>query len=155
MLTFDGEQRTHAATDLAFRYRGNDLPAGIVTGAVLELHEDDPVKVRQRVKDFFAMKKAAQPMADHSAGCAFRNPIDPESETRVSAGKLIDESGLKGSTCGGAQVSTQHANFVTVNPGGTAADVQTLMDLVQDRVQQDTGIRLEREVVVWSRGPAS
>lgn len=155
LLSLDGEHRMHNAKDLAFRYRSNDLPAGIVTGAVLELHEDDPVDVRRRVKEFFEMKKASQPMADHSAGCAFRNPLDPDSDARVSAGKLIDETGLKGKACGGARVSTQHANFVVVAPDGTAADVQTLMEHIQKRVQHETGIRLEREVVVWSRGPAT
>jgi len=155
VLAFDGELRTFTATELAFRYRGSDLPAGIVTNAVLELHEDDPVEVRHRVLHFFSMKKAAQPMADHSAGCAFRNPVDPESNERVSAGKLIDVAGLKGVSCGGAQVSTQHANFITVDPQGTASDVETLMQLVQEQVQQDSGMRLEREVVVWSRGGAA
>ena len=76
-------------------------------------------------------------------------------DERVSAGKLIDTAGLKGASCGGAQVSTQHANFITVDPQGTASDVQALMQLVQERVQHDTGIRLEREVVVWSRGGAA
>ncbi|MCH2137845.1 MAG: UDP-N-acetylmuramate dehydrogenase [Phycisphaerales bacterium] len=151
MLTLDGELKTWSAEDLHFAYRQCSLPPGIVVSAVLRLHEDDPAEVRARVKTFFANKKAAQPMADHSAGCAFRNPMT-DSGNRVSAGKLIDDAGLKGAAIGGAAVSTRHANFITVTPAGSAHDVQKLMQHVQQVVADTTGVHLEREVVVWSRG---
>ena len=115
-------------------------------------HQDDPVAVRQRVVEFFARKKATQPMADHSAGCAFRNPVLGDTGEQVSAGRLIDEAGLKGCSVGGARVSDHHANFISVDPAGTAADVQALMATVQRRVADRCGVQLEREVVVWSRG---
>jgi UDP-N-acetylmuramate dehydrogenase len=154
-ITLDGERCSFAAADLNFRYRANDLPEGFITSAVLTLHEDDPVAVRDRVKTIFAAKKASQPMADHSAGCAFKNPIDPSTGKRTSAGLLIDASSLKGQAVGGARVSERHANFIVMQHYGSASDVLKLMDQIQHRVHEDTGIRLEREVVVWSRGRTS
>ena len=151
-ITLDGQSCSFEAADLNFRYRSNDLPEGFITSAVLSLHEDDPVAVRERVKTIFAAKKASQPMADHSAGCAFRNPIDPSSGKATSAGLLIDACGLKGLSVGGARVSERHANFIVMQQNGSAGDVLKLMDQVQNRVLDETGTRLEREVVVWSRG---
>ena len=90
-------------------------------------------------------------MADSSAGCTFKNPVDPETEQRVPAGKLIDEAGLKGETIGGASISPQHANFVVTEPGARADDVLALLDLVRRRVYEHAGIELETEVVVWRR----
>ena len=151
MILLDGTMCTFNADAVEFRYRGSTLPEGIVTSAVLRLQEDDPVDVRQRVKRFFATKKAGQPMADHSAGCAFRNPLDIATGDRVSAGRIIDEAGLKGLAHGGARVSDRHANFIVVEPGASSRDVQSLMTIIRSRVAESRGIQLEREVVIWSR----
>jgi UDP-N-acetylmuramate dehydrogenase len=91
-----------------------------------------------------------QPLADTSAGCAFKNPVD-ENGQRISAGKLIDQSGLKGTSKGGASVSQQHANFITTSKGATAQDVIAVMNTIEKKVFDYTGITLQREVVVWSR----
>jgi len=151
MILLDGTRRTFNADAIEFRYRGSTLPEGLVTSAVLHLQEDDPVDVRQRVKEFFAAKKAGQPMADHSAGCAFRNPVDPVTGNQVPAGRIIDEVGLKGLAHGGARVSDRHANFIVVEPGASSRDVQSLMATIRSRVAASTGIQLEREVVIWSK----
>ncbi len=74
------------------------------------------------------------------------------SEQRVSAGKLIDEAGLKGHHVGGASVSKQHANFIITEPGATAGDVLQLMELIRRRVYEHCGIEIENEIVVWRRG---
>ena len=81
----------------------------------------------------------------------FKNPIDPDSGERISAGRIIDESGLKGLRIGSAEVSPRHANFLTVDRGGRARDVIELGDEVMRRVHDGRGIELEREVVVWRR----
>jgi UDP-N-acetylmuramate dehydrogenase len=82
----------------------------------------------------------------------YRNPVDPATGQRVSAGLLIDRAGLKGTRVGGAFVSEQHGNFICVDPGARAADVAELAATVADETFRRTGIRLEREVVFWSRG---
>jgi UDP-N-acetylmuramate dehydrogenase len=110
------------------------------------------------LKEVMAYKKSTQPMGEKSAGCCYRNPtlrgdIDgiAAAGARVSAGMLIDRAGCKGLCVGGARVSEQHANFLTVRAGARAADVISLMERVERRVLDRFGVSLEREVVVWRR----
>ena len=151
-LTRNGQRVTYPASELRFEYRATNIPDPIILAATFRLAAEDPLAVRDRVKEIFEYKKSTQPLADHSAGCAFKNPIDPVSEKRVSAGKLIDDAGLKGLTLGGAAVSPHHANFIVVRPGATATDVLQLMNDVRQRVFDDSGLELEDEIVVWRRG---
>ncbi len=81
----------------------------------------------------------------------FRNPDDPSTGERISAGKLIDQAGLKGLRLRTAEVSSRHANFITIDRGGKARDAIELGDLVRRRVFDACGIELQREVVVWRR----
>ena len=150
-LTSAGEIVSYDKRELRFSYRKTNIPDPVILSAVFEMEPSDPIALRTRVKEIFEFKKSTQPLADHSAGCAFRNPIDPAKEERVSAGKLIDDSGLKGESIGGAMVSKQHANFITTEPGATATDVRRLLDLVRERVFAHCGIELETEVVIWQR----
>ena len=150
-LSLDGEVRELEAASLAFRYRGSALPPGIVLSCTLELSEDDPIRVRDRVMEIFQHKQSTQPLADHSAGCAFRNPIDPSGGRHLSAGALIDSAGLKGHRVGGAVVSEHHANFIVTEPGANATHVRQLVDEVRKNVREQCGIELEPEVVMWSR----
>ncbi len=151
-ITRRGELVTYPAAELRFEYRKTNIPDPMIVSATFDLHPTDPIALRGRVKDIFAFKKSTQPLADHSAGCTFKNPIDPVSEQRVPAGKLIDEAGLKGHTIGRASISQHHANFIIAEPGAAAEDVLQLLDLVRRRVYEHAGIELEREVIVWRRG---
>lgn len=151
VLALDGTVHLTAASDIHFGYRHSELPDGIVVAANLILTPGDPVAIRQKVKEFMAYKKHSQPMADKSAGCMFRNPVDPATGQRVSAGKLIEEAGMKGRTHGSAFVSHVHGNFLSLSAGGSTNDVLQLVREVQLRVREHSGIELEREVVVWSK----
>jgi len=150
-ITRGGELVSYPASELRFDYRRTNIPDPVIVSAVLRVEPDDPVRVRERLKEVFAYKKRSQPLAEHSAGCAFRNPWDPVREERVSAGRLIDETGLKGLRIGGAEVSVVHANFVLVHPGARARDVAELLAEIRRRVFDRTGIELEPEVVHWTR----
>ena len=150
-LSWDGQHRTFDAATLGFRYRGSDLPSGVILSAKMSLQEDDPVTVSNRVKEIFQHKRSSQPMGESSAGCAFRNP-DPDGPAEGrSAGALIDQAGLKGHRIGGAVVSDQHGNFVVAESGANASDVHRLMDDIQARVLDRFGVELSREIVFWSR----
>jgi UDP-N-acetylmuramate dehydrogenase len=151
-VTRDGEIVTYPRQEIRFGYRETNIPDPVILSAIFALEPDDPVRVREKVKEIFTFKKSTQPLADHSAGCTFKNPIDPVTEQRVSAGKLIDEAGLKGMSVGGAAVSTQHANFIVCQPGARADDVLRLLELIKARVFEAAGIELEEEVVIWRRG---
>ena len=62
---------------------------------------------------------------------------------------MIDRAGLKGATCGGAAVSTDHANFLLSSPGGRATDILTLAGRIQACVREQFDVNLEFEIDVW------
>jgi len=150
-ITRSGQTAIYPREEIRFGYRATNIPDPIIARATFLLTPDDPLAVRGRIKEIFAYKKSTQPLADHSAGCTFRNPIDPVSEQMVPAGQLIDRAGLKGLAVGGASISDRHANFITVRPGATAADIITLIELVRRRVLDHCGIELREEIVIWRR----
>jgi UDP-N-acetylmuramate dehydrogenase len=152
LVNWEGELRTYRREDVAFEYRHTNLPAGIVTTAVFELRPSDPVALRERMKEISAYKASVQPLSANSAGCMYKNPVDPRTGQRISAGKLIDEAGLKGTRVGKAVVSDQHGNFLVAEPGARASDMMALAEQVAEETFRRTGVRLEREVVFWRRG---
>jgi UDP-N-acetylmuramate dehydrogenase len=153
----DGTRLALTRDEIGFEYR-KGLRGAVVAEVELELHfAPDQFSLRERLKEIMAYKKGSQPMAEHSAGCAFKNPVMRDPNTgemeRVSAGKLIDKAGLKTFSIGGAAVSQVHANFLVVDKAkATAADVLNLIDAIQQRVAEKDGVSLEPEIVVWRRG---
>lgn len=83
----------------------------------------------------------SQPYKEKSAGCVFRNP-----STELSAGMLIERCGLKGMTQGDAEISTIHANFIINRSNARAVDVLGLIEIVQKKVYDKTGVWLETEI---------
>ncbi len=162
VMTENGQTYCRDRDDLVFGYRTTNIIAPYIFDVEFDMDEADPQEVARRVKEIFLYKKSTQPMAENSAGCAFKNPSvpvpgheshdedgPPPPTQRVSAGKLIDDAGLKGYRIGGAEVSQRHANFIFTHTGATAADVIALMDHVQQTVLDHAGVALQREVVVW------
>lgn len=137
IVTPEGERRRLAKSELGFRYRGNDLGANIVVGAGFTLRPDDGV--RERYDAILGDKKKSQPLGTHNAGCMFKNPPGG------SAGRIIDQCGLKGERVGGAHVSRKHANFIVNDGNATASDVLALVEVIRGRAP----VPLELEVLVW------
>lgn len=150
-ITRAGELVTYPVAELEFEYRQTNIPDPIIVATTIRVQPTDPIALRNRVKEIFVFKKSTQPMAEHSAGCTFKNPLDPESGERLPAGRLIDEAGLKGHSIGGATVSTHHANFIVTDASATADDAMRLLEEVRRRVFDHCGIQLEQEVVIWRR----
>ncbi|HVX87152.1 MAG TPA: UDP-N-acetylmuramate dehydrogenase [Phycisphaerae bacterium] len=138
-----GQVFTRLKEDLVFEYRKSNIAAKFILGGSFALTPDDPQRVANKVKEIWMYKKNSQPLADHSAGCIFKNPRG------LSAGALIDQAGMKGSTVGGAEVSGKHANFITAKKGSKAADILTLIEQVRGRVKDKFDVNLETEVVIW------
>jgi UDP-N-acetylmuramate dehydrogenase len=162
----NGRRVTLARDQIDFSYRHSGLTHLVITSVDFDLVPDDPAAVRARLKDVMAFKKGSQPMAENSAGCAFKNVtldrdfaavrangerVEIPVGKRVPAGLLIDVAGCKGVRVGGASVSPVHANFIVTDETATARDVIMLMNEVSRRIHAAFGIALEREVVVWSR----
>ena len=124
--------------DLGYR-RSNLAPWQIVVSATLDLAQaTSPAKGQQTLRDIVSWRREHQP-GGPNAGSVFTNPPND------SAGRLIDEAGLKGYRIGTAEVSEKHANFIQVDPGGSANDVMRLMIEIVDRVDHDFNIRLHSE----------
>lgn len=121
--------------DLSEKYRGF-----VITRVELVLKKGSPEEIRGKMREFRNLRAASQPAGMPTAGSFFRNP------GQGSAGRLIDEAGLKGLRIGDAEVSKKHANFFVNRGSATAADVVALMREVQARVKQNSGIMLEPEV---------
>lgn len=128
--------------DVEWGYRSTDLLDPVVAVELL-LDRDDPEVIQERMDDVQSQKRRSQPVGEMSAGCFFKNPRGQ------SAGKLIDDAGMKGARVGGAAVSTRHANFIVNLGGASADDVLTLCRKVNDRVRERFGIELETEVRCW------
>lgn len=148
-----GEIVIYPRESLQMDYRTTNLPDAPILWATFKLQDRDPLLLRERVMEIFQYKRKSQPMADKSAGCAFRNPIDPGTGERISAGMLIDRANLKGRSVGEAEVSQCHGNFLVMKTGaGKASDLIRLIDVVKKEVHADSGIELQTEVVIWDRG---
>jgi UDP-N-acetylmuramate dehydrogenase len=103
----------------------------------------DPEKLKKSAREIIKARRRKQPIGLPSAGCFFKNP--PSGPT---AGELIEMSGLKGKSVGGAQISSKHANFFINRRNASAADFLALMDITEDVVLKKFNIHLEREVKV-------
>ena len=143
VMDTNGQVYIREKDDLVFEYRHSNISAKFILGATFSLSEDDPQRIMNKVKEIWMFKKNSQPLADKSAGCIFKNPRG------LSAGALIDQTGLKGTAIGGAEVSAKHANFITAKNGSKATDVQSLIDLIKQRVRDKFDVELETEVVIW------
>ena len=139
-----GEVSELSAGELDFGYRHSALQGSgkIVTSVTVELSAGDKQAIAEKMADFSNRRITKQPLELPSAGSMFKRPPG------YFAGTLIDQTGLKGYTVGGAQVSTKHAGFVVNIGGATAADVLQLISDVQAKVFAAHGVHLEPEVLV-------
>lgn len=144
VLERDGALCERNAEQVGFTYRHTRLDGAVVLGATLRLNAGDADAARRRYREIWNEKHATQPaVARRSAGCIFKNPPGG------SAGKLLDEAGLKGQRVGGAEISPRHANFIVAHEGARARDVLGLIALARDRVWNASGVALELEIEVW------
>ncbi len=114
----------------------------IVTEAVFQLHKGNKEQILGRMSELNAKRREKQPLDYPSAGSTFKR------SEGYFAGKLIEDAGLRGFQVGDAQVSEKHCGFVINRGKATAADVIGLMEEVQKRVLETSGVRLEPEVKI-------
>jgi UDP-N-acetylmuramate dehydrogenase len=135
--------KEYSASDMDFGYRHSilsDNPNLIVLGARLRLKKGDKAEIEKRMKELAEARISKQPLEYPSAGSTFKRPEG------YFAGKLIEDSGLKGYRVGGACVSEKHCGFVVNDNHATAADIKKVISDVQDTVYEKFGVRLETEV---------
>jgi UDP-N-acetylmuramate dehydrogenase len=130
---------------ISFEYRHTSFaPDDMMLAVTLELPSKPYKEILQGIRICNEKRRSSQPLGQKSAGCIFKNPPG------ASAGRMIDELGLKGLSVGDARVSDRHANFF-VNAGQASAnDMLALIADVRGRVEKAFGVELENEVVVWN-----
>ena len=120
-------------------YRSNNM---IITGVTLKLKKGNPDEIRAKMDDYMSRRSTKQPLEYPSAGSVFKRPEGN------FAGALIEQCGLKGKTCGGAQVSEKHAGFIINKSNATSKDVRDLIGEIQKTVSDKTGYNLECELII-------
>ena len=119
------------------RFMNEDL---VILSVRVKLEKGDREEIRAKMSELMTRRRTSQPLELPSAGSTFKRP------STGYAAAMIEAAGLKGLRVGDAQVSEKHAGFVVNRGRATCKDVLQLMEQVQDRVEQDTGVRLEPEV---------
>lgn len=107
---------------------------------LLTLQQGDTAASQDKIKGLLEKRGATQPTNQPSCGSVFKNPEGDY------AARLIEQTGLKGYSIGGACVSEKHANFIVNTGNATAADIEALIHYVQDKVKQQHGVVLQTEV---------
>ncbi len=128
-----------------YRYTSFKDNNDIIFGGVFKLEKGDTKKAWEIITENLEKRKNSQPLEYPSAGSVFKNPEG------LSAGKLIDECGLKGYKVGSAQISEKHANFIINLDNATSSDIISLIEIVKKKVKKEKGIdlELEQEIVKW------
>lgn len=143
VVTFDAERRTFRRSEMHVDYRHcAELEEAIAVGAVLRPVAAASETIGRQVDTYREQRQKSQPR-ESSAGCIFKNPPGD------SAGRLIDGCGLKGERVGDAEVSTVHGNFIVNRGAATCGDVIALVRRIRARVEQQTGVRLQPEVLLY------
>lgn len=140
----DEDGNVFEITNHEFDYRksfftGKNL---IILASEIGLQNGDKEEIENKMKEYMTARNSKQPVNMPSAGSTFKRPVG------FFAGKLIEDSGLKGYTIGGASVSTLHAGFIVNNGDATSKDILDLISYVQDKVYENYSVKLETEVKI-------
>lgn len=143
----DGDIATFTNADCGFDYRHSAFKenGGIILSTTLELAAGDPATGAKKMHDALMHRMTTQPKGFASTGCIFKNIVTPDGQ-RISAGKLIDEAGLKGTELGGARVSEAHGNFVINTGEAKAEEIRELVERIKAQVYATSGYQLHEEI---------
>ena len=153
LIAPDGARADVPAALMAFGYdRSRQQASGeVLLSAVFRVSAGDPAALRATARESLAFRKRTQPLDTPSAGCVFQNPERGRDAVPDgipwSAGALVDRSGLKGASAGGARVSLTHGNFIVNEGGASAADIKRLIDRCKATVRDRFGVELREEIV--------
>ncbi len=131
--------------DLSYRHSVIEEKGLIVIGAEFKLMHGCQDEIRKKMADFASRRRDKQPLNYPSAGSTFKRPEG------YFAGKLIEDSGLKGKMIGGAQVSEKHAGFIINTGDAKSSDISALIDYCIETVYNKFGVVIKPEVRIIGR----
>ena len=143
----NGNEKTFSNSECNFGYRSSVFSSGeyIITGAKFRLRTKDKDEITAQMRDYAERRRDRQPLSFPSAGSTFKRPEG------YFAGKLIQDSGLRGFSIGGAAVSEKHCGFVVNTGNATCSDVVNLIDYIKKCVYEKFGVMLHEEVRIIGR----
>lgn len=142
-VDLDGNLLEFTNQDMHFKYRSNGLKESVIfLSAALQGYRASLEEIEMCINRIKTQRNATQPVKGvKTGGSTFKNPLYNK------AWKLIDEAACRGLKIGGAQVSELHCNFIMNNGNATAADIEQLIEVLQKRVFDSSGITLESEII--------
>jgi UDP-N-acetylmuramate dehydrogenase len=153
IVSLDGSVKTVGNEYFDFTYRNSKFKYGeeVILSVFLRYTDIESSEVRRMVEERVNYRKANHPcLVNRSAGCFFKNPITDGQ--KASAGKMIEKAGFKGTGYKRLRVSEEHANFVINANGASFEEVQELENRIVEKVFQQNGVTLEREVIYITPG---
>lgn len=142
ILTSDGKVEKLNVSEMNLAYRNSIFQKNdaVILSVTYKLRKGDKSEIKKNMSELTKKRNSKQPIEFPSAGSFFKRPKG------YFAGKLIEDSGLKGMMVGGAQVSDKHSGFIINRGGATATDIIDLMHLIQNIVYDKFGVKMEPEV---------
>lgn len=141
-IDFAGNFLTFTNEQIGFKYRGNNLPKDlIILKAVFKINKGNSADILLRMNEINSTRSLTQPIKERTGGSTFVNPTEG-----LKSWQLIDKAGLRGYRIGDASISELHCNFMINNGNATAKDLEDLGNFVQQKVFEDSGVKLEWEI---------
>ncbi len=142
VLDKENNLKEYTNEEVNFRYRGSRVidEELIVLKVEFQLEYGEQSLIKEIMRELTLKRTSKQPLELPSGGSTFKRPVG------YYAGKLIEDSGLKGLKHGGAQVSEKHSGFVVNVEEATCEDVLGLISVVQKTVRDNYGVELELEI---------
>ncbi len=141
IIKTDGKEYQYKSKEIDFQYRSSSFSKDeILIGATFQLTKDSSTNIQEKRQNASQGRKSTQPLRFRSAGSVFKNTKD------AAAGYLIDQSGLKGTQIGGAEISQKHANFFINKGNASSEDVASLIRLARKKVMEKFDVRLDLEI---------
>ena len=143
VLTSAGELKVREQDELRFSYRQSSLDELAILDVIFELEEGNSDDLTKHMQKLWIVKKTTHPASNQPSAMIFKDPGG------LSASSLIEQAGLKGTSIGGVQIDETNANFITVSADANSQDILRLIELIQNRVEETTGVELEQAINVW------
>ncbi|MDR0632040.1 MAG: UDP-N-acetylmuramate dehydrogenase [Holosporaceae bacterium] len=141
-ISSSGQIKWLKSSDIGFAYRTSKIPDDlIITRAWFRGIPNAGYSIPKKVNEITAKRRNNQPLSQRSCGSAFKNPNGKK------AWELIEAAGCRGMRLGGAMISEKHCNFIVNDNNATADDIENLGELVIQKVLENSGIRLEWEIL--------
>jgi len=147
VMDMNGKTTTLSKSQIKFDYRKSSLEGTAVLDAIFHIGKKTKQDIVDSITKTLINRNKTQPLATFNAGSVFKNPAGKFPDgTPYTAGRLIDETGLKGFSVGKAVVSDKHANFIINSGGATSEDICLLIEEIQKKVNNKFNVKLELEV---------